>query len=81
LSSFFIGCGADEKTITLKDGTKKVYQPYGLLNEDEEKDPTIRYKTSKSAVVWSCIFCETIVVPVILCGYYLYEPAEEKEVK
>lgn len=48
-------------------------QPYGVF-DGETKEKGVRYKVSVGNVVLSAIFIETIFVPVILCGWYLWEP-------
>jgi len=65
--AFLFGC-TEDKVI---DG--KTYEQKGLFTMDE-KDTTIKYNVSMGNVIWSCILCETIVVPVVLCGWYLWEP-------
>jgi hypothetical protein len=65
------GC-AQSKVIN---GTE--YEPKGIVTADE-KDKSIRYKASVGNVVWSVLLSGTIVVPVILCGWYLWEPVSVK---
>lgn len=69
----FSGC-AEEKMI---DGV--VYQPYGLFDQSEHKNPNIAYEVDVPNVVWAIIFCETIVVPVIVVGWDLYEPIRKAD--
>ena len=64
---------ADNKVI---DGQE--YRPYGLLNEDIHKVDSIQYEASFGSVVCGIIFCETIIVPVYVFGYNLYEPIYKK---
>jgi len=73
-SMLLISC-ADTKII---EGT--AYTPKGLFTMDE-KDKNIKYNISMGNVIWSCIFSETLVVPVVLCGWYLWEPAYAMPVK
>jgi len=56
-----------------------MFRPFGLFNKDEMKNPQVQYRISTGNVVWSVIFCETIIVPVYLVGWYLYEPVGPKE--
>lgn len=63
-----IGC-ANSKVIN---GVK--YQPYGLVNENDMKSPNIKYRVSIGNVFWGCLFFETIFAPVVIGGWYLYEP-------
>ena len=64
----FISC-ADTKRI---DGIK--YNYYGFFNQNTEKNPDIEYRIVLGNVVWGIIFAETIVVPVIIIGWALFEP-------
>lgn len=64
---------ADEKII---DGVK--YEPYGLANEDVRKNDSIQYEMSPGSVICGILFCETIVVPVYVVGWNLYEPIKKK---
>lgn len=65
------GCG--DETIN---GTK--YKSYGIFNEEVVKDPKILYEVSAASVIVAIIFCETIVVPVYVVGWDLYEPVRVK---
>ena len=64
----FSGCG-NTKVI---DGFE--YDTYGLFNGNDERNPDIEYRLIIGNVVWSVIFCETIVVPLYFFGFSLYEP-------
>ena len=64
---------ADEKTIA-----GVTYQPYGLFNDDAVKDPKVQYEVSLGSVIVACIFSETLVVPVYIVGWDLYEPVRLK---
>lgn len=48
---------------------------YGLFSKDE-KNENIRYELSIGNIIWSILLIEIIFVPVILVGWYLYEPVE-----
>ena len=72
------GC-ASSKNIEVKNPNngaleKVEFQPYGLFNKDDMENPMIKYKIVVGNVVWSILLCETIIAPIVLCGYYLYEP-------
>jgi len=67
-----VGCHSSQ----VIDGTR--YDPIGVyhkLAEPEAEAPNVRYDVSWGNVVWSVIFCETLVVPIVLVGWYLWEPA------
>lgn len=75
--SFLTGCAHDQR-INYNDPktgqTKNMsFKTYGLFSE-ENRNPNIKYDVSIGNVVWSIILIETIIVPVILLGWYLYEP-------
>lgn len=48
-------------------------QPYGVFDGENKKEG-VKYKASIGNIVLSIIFIETIFVPVVLCGWYLWEP-------
>lgn len=58
-------------------GTKMLngteYKSYGVLSTDRKKE-NVCYETRKKSIVLSIIFCETIIVPLVLLGYKLFEP-------
>lgn len=47
--------------------------PYGIFNFNDELK-NVKYEISKASIVLSIIFSETVIVPVFLIGWYLYEP-------
>lgn len=54
---------------------KRTYcEPYGLCDKDEKKIEGIHYSVSVGNVILAVIFCETVIVPVLVFGWYLYEP-------
>lgn len=53
-------------------------EPYGLFNLND-KNPNVRYELSIGNVVLSTIFVGAIVPPIVLGGWYLWEPVEEKK--
>ena len=67
-----LGCSSP-KTI---DGY--TYGTYGLINESEMKNPGVEYKISAGNVVWAVVLCETVVAPIYLFGFDLYEPVGKK---
>jgi hypothetical protein len=78
----FSGC-AERKTINkCQDGKQVsiVYEPYGVFNMGE-KDPDISYKLSVGNAVITFLTLETIIIPVIIIGWYLYEPVGLKVVE
>lgn len=65
-------CGND-KTINGKN-----YQTYGVFNEDANKDDGIKYEVSAGSVIWAIILCETVVFPVYIVGWDLWQPVKAK---
>lgn len=61
-----VGCATDQNI-----NGKKI-APYGWANMDT-KVPGVHYHVSVGNVVWSVITFETVVVPVVLTGWYLFE--------
>jgi len=74
------GCAQRKEITTTVDGHKvtHTYQPYGLFDAREHKNPNIEYEVSVGNVVWSILLIETVVAPVVLFGWYLYEPVSSK---
>jgi len=75
LMSVFSGC-AYRKTITTKvdnSVTTRTYEPYGLFDMNK-KNPNIQYEVSIGNIVWSAVLFETVIAPIILIGWYAYEP-------
>ena len=71
---------AKSKTIDLG-GSPRTVDPYGLWAEFGAKDridPKVEYRLSVPNLVLSVIFSETLVVPIVLLGWYLWEPAGPK---
>ncbi len=65
-------------------GTEKTVDPYGLWAEFAAKDridPRVEYKLSVPNLVLSVVFSETIVVPIVLVGWYLWEPVGPKALR
>ena len=61
------GCAAS------KEINDKVYKPVGIFNQDE-KSTNVHYSVSVGNVVWSILLCETVVVPIVLVGWYIENP-------
>jgi len=72
---------ADSKTLNIN-GKDTVVEPYGWANESSTKVEGVVYQLNVGNIVWSVILSETLVVPIILTGYQLFEPvrAESKPV-
>lgn len=55
------------------------YETYGLLNQDEVKNPDIQYHLVMGNLIWSIVLAETVVAPVYFVGFDLYEPVGPKK--
>lgn len=69
------GC-TDDKKLCVNE-ICKMYEPYGIFDMNIE-DENIRYKTSIGNIVIGVIFIETVYVPIVLWGWYLWEPVRVK---
>jgi len=70
-AAFATGCHSSR----VVEGTR--YDPIGLyhkISEPEAESPDVQYDLCVGNLIWSIILVETIVVPVILLGWYLWEP-------
>jgi hypothetical protein len=53
------------------------FKPYGIFSSSDN-NPNVNYDVSGWSVFWSIIWSETIVVPVVILGFDLYEPVSVK---
>ena len=80
MSLFLLASCADDKVININGDNVKV-EPYGWMDESTVKNDSVVYKVNTGNVILSIVFCETIVVPVLLTGKSLYEPVKKIEAK
>lgn len=73
----FTSC-ADSKTFTDNKGQTFTAEPYGWANQSEQKYDTVIYDVCVGNVVWDVLLFETVVVPIWLTGWELYEPIRLK---
>lgn len=71
-----MGSCADSKDFEINGKTTTV-EPYGWFDTSQAND-SINYRVNIGNIVWSVIFSETIIVPVVLTGSELYEPISKK---
>ena len=64
----FSGC-AQEKDIN---GT--TYKPYGIENQATNQSPNINYEISAGSVIVGVLTLETLVFPIYIIGWDLWEP-------
>jgi hypothetical protein len=60
------------------DSKNVIVEPYGWANESVKRNDSVDYQVNAGNIVWSIIGCETIVLPIVLTGYSLYEPVRKK---
>lgn len=53
-------------------------KPYGIFNQKQERN-FVTYKLSYGNIVWSVLFSQTLIVPAVLIGWYLWEPRKIKK--
>lgn len=70
---------ADSKTFERADGTKFVAEPYGWANYQSKKIEGVTYEACFENIVWDIVTIETVIVPVWLTGWELYEPVSYTE--
>lgn len=54
------------------------YDVFGVLNQDEKKNPDIEYKMSVGSIVAAVLLSETIIVPIYVVLIDLWEPIGKK---
>ena len=50
-----------------------IAKPYGMFSLDRE-NPNVLYATDFESIVVGVIFVETIFVPIIVIGWYIWKP-------
>lgn len=72
---------ADKKSFKRSDGTTIVAEPYGWANYEARKVDGVVYEISMGNVILGILLCETVIAPVYLSGWELYEPVRYDEFK
>lgn len=72
LSTQLVACG-DTKVVK---GVE--YDTYGLINEDDKRNPEVQYEPCWGNIIWGVILVETIVAPIYFFGFSMFEPVGEK---
>ena len=70
---------ADPKTFKKSDGTEFTAHSYGWIDRECNKIDGVEYEVCAGNIVWSTITCETIIGPILITGFGLYEPVSYKE--
>lgn len=63
------------------DGETILVEPYGWANKDTRYNENVLYEVNIGNVIWSFILVETIIIPVWLTGWELFEPIKLKQEK
>jgi len=66
------GCASDAQFNNVK------YETFGIANDAAHRDPSVVYEVSFGSVLVAMIFCETIIIPIYIVGWDLYEPVRLK---
>jgi len=71
----FTGGFAGSKKVCWGDGACAVIEPVGMF---EDKRPDVEYEVSVGNVIVGAIFIETAIIPIVIAGWYLWEPVGAK---
>lgn len=74
MSAVMICSCAESKKFRKQDGSVFIAEPYGWANYQTRKIDGVKYEMNITNVVLSTIFVETIIAPVLITGYNLFEP-------
>ena len=73
LSIFSLISCAQSKDIEINGKTQTII-PYGWANEQAVKNDSVVYQICKGNIIWCIIGFETVIIPVALTGWSMYEP-------
>ena len=74
MSALMICSCAEPKRFRKHDGTVFTAEPYGWANYQTKAIKGVKYEINIPNVVLSTIFAETIIAPVLITGYNIFEP-------
>jgi hypothetical protein len=69
---------ANSKVLVINN-QETLVKPYGWANKEARYNEKVVYETNLGNVVWSILGFQTIVLPVWLTGWQLFEPVKVKE--
>lgn len=75
---FILSSCADGKKLNIN-GQEVWVEPYGWANKDTKYNENVIYEINFGNAFWSVVGFETIVIPLWLTGWEIYEPVEVKE--
>ena len=71
----FVVCScADDKTFVDEKGKAFTAEPYGWADYNTEKIEGVNYNVCVGNVVWSVLLSGTVIAPVCLTAWSLFEP-------
>jgi hypothetical protein len=77
LSFILLTSCAQSKVLTIQ-GQPTVVKPYGWVNSKARKNENVIYEVEEWSIIWSILGVRTIVVPIWLTGWKLFEPVDVK---
>lgn len=77
VASVFASC-SNEKTFRKEDGSTFIAKPYGWLSK-ENKVEGVNYELNAPDIVVSIIFAPSVIAPVLLTAYDVWEPVSYVE--
>jgi hypothetical protein len=78
-STLLLPSCAQRKLLVIQ-GEAKIVRPYGWANAKARKNENVVYEVNAGNVVWSILGIQTVVVPVWLTGWQLFEPVDVRPV-
>jgi hypothetical protein len=57
----------------------KTYEPYGVFNSNDLKDPNVVYKAHIPNMIGAFIFSGSVIFPVYVIAFELFEPVRLKD--
>lgn len=73
----FISSCSQNKDLNLN-GQVRTFEPYGWANSSSVSNDSIIYTPVVGNIIWSVILSETVIAPIYLTGWSLFEPSEVK---
>lgn len=74
MSALMICSCAESKKFRKQDDSVFTAEPYGWANYETRKIKGVKYEVNITNVVLSSIFVETVIAPILITGYDLFEP-------
>lgn len=61
----------------LRDNGKEV-SVYGFFNQEARQNKNYVYEVSAGSVICGILFCQTIIVPIYVIGWDLFQPVRKR---